>query len=223
MSDSALARTTAIATLWDGGERFECGLLLWCRSAVRLAHAIGAPEQPLIISRANQSVDCPKGRFIWPKRTAAAVKAYTATTPAGRASLNLLKVALFGLLEFSLILFADLDVDVAPPPIGLGWPAPPGWIERWHAGARQFWRSGAVLVGSPDHSSMLNGGVLLMKPMASVHISALRALSHNLSFSASDGFNQIGRPQSLWHLLDISMLSLGTCMTPSQVCVCVHV
>ena len=111
----------------------------------------------------------------------------------------------------AVVLFTDLDVDLAPWAFSRGGAAraevEPIWQARWRASIDSFVRSPVVLVASPDHASPVSTGVLLIKPCAWLHRAALRWLRTNLTFTTTSGFNRCGPPMSL--AMDVATLAAG--------------
>ena len=123
-------RRVAITTFWDGSLTYECALPLWCQSAARLGAVLPeaiAPEVVLIAPR--PSAECPAAkRRVWDAETAAASRQYVQrmsrsrrATRAGGANMEsflkdavLLKWTVWTMLDFDLVLFSDLDIDVLP-------------------------------------------------------------------------------------------------------------
>jgi hypothetical protein len=110
---------------------------------------------------------------------------------------NTLKIALFSMAEFDVVLFADLDVDIAPWLSVRDSRVNPSWLPRWQASIAAFLGSNAVLVASPDHASPVSTGLLLVKPSLAVHADALSLLRNTLTFSPTQGFNRCGPPRAL--------------------------
>ena len=99
----------AIATLWDGAEAFACALPVWCANADRLAGTRGGD---VVLLAPQPSADCPFARRIWHKRTARLIKDFMTRVAVDSTSLSLAKWMVFGLVEYQIVFFADLDVDV---------------------------------------------------------------------------------------------------------------
>ena len=142
------AARLAIATFWVPAAKYNCALLLWCRSAHRLSGAL-REGQPLIIvgeehTRAiARHEDC-EAEYVRPTPAlTSAVRAYSERHSRRQLAdwalrSTLLKLHLFALTQFELVFFTDLDVD----PLGdLGRP----WVTAekvvgtyWHAATARF-------------------------------------------------------------------------------------
>ena len=108
-STKAVTPRWAIATLWDGAEAFACALPLWCANADRLA---GTRDGDVVLLAPQPSADCPFARHIWHKDTAQLINDYMKRVAVNSTSLTLAKWMVFGLVEYQVVFFADLDVDV---------------------------------------------------------------------------------------------------------------
>jgi len=152
----------------------------------------------MLLMAPRRSEECPDATTVWDTQVeeAAAVYVQTHTTTPEWAHLRrsvLLKVMTFGLDQYDMLLFADSDIDLYPPP------APsvnPELTARWLRGLADFNASSALFVASPDNAAPLNTGLFLLKPRGWLHRLAL-ALLCNASWSRTDGFNQVGRPSTL--------------------------
>ena len=187
---------TAIATVYDGAAAYSCALPLWCQQASHLARRID--NATVLIVTANRSVvsaECPSAQISWgwtARSVAKEVHNYL-----GRHSMVgswkvlrwavLLKLAVIGLDEFTLVLFADLDVDLRPSGFD---------VAAWRLGTRAFLSSRAEFVASHDHESPVNLGVWLAKPSASAFREALALLS-STGWTASQGFGEVGSPRRI--------------------------
>ena len=167
MKTDGTRASVGLATLWDGSVDHECALPLWCQQARTLAKHLPLPWEARVVVMAPQpSAECPDADFVWRNETLAASTEYLARL--GRAASEgswaylrtavMLKWQMFALTQFDLVLYADVDVDLAPSPRRL--PVP----KEFHATAAAFLASSALVVSSPDHASPSNTGVLLLKP-----------------------------------------------------------
>ena len=189
----------AVATLWDGSasemQRYECAFPLWCRSALRLAVMANADAKLLVISRNSSNelaTSCAGAELYWPEDVLQASQVYISKYRSlfPYVSSQILKLAVFSLTKFDVVLYADLDVDVYPM----------ARKPQRHALQRQllaFLQSPAYLASSPGFASPVNGGLLLAKPRTWIHEENLRMLRANLTFSVTNGFNNVGRPSTL--------------------------
>lgn len=204
-----------VATVWDGvaNSRFACSVLLWCASAERLTAAVSAPplSPPIILGTTTASEDCPNARYLRPNATVAALMRYSYSRRSNGNLINLLKVHLFALDDLDYIMYADLDVDMAPPS-----PLTSKWLSWWHAGVDAFMSSAALVVGTPDHEAPLNTAALLIKPSRRMYKLAMDLFHANLTFDKVKGFNSIGTPRELINGslhsrggLDLSLLGVG--------------
>jgi hypothetical protein len=181
----------AVATAWDGSASFACALPVWCASAERLAGPRGGH---VVLLSQNRSADCsPRVQTLWDDETALAAAGYSRRRglPAD-AAISLAKCwMVFGLTQFAVVLFADLDVDVAPAAY-----SPPS-PRRWSlllAGFRRL--PGVHFVASPEHSSPINSGVFLAKPNATLRGIGLHCL-RRCRWSADDGFDGAGSARAV--------------------------
>ena len=199
---------TAITTVFDGSTSYECAMVLWCASAARLTRSIPRSE---IVIVGKQSSDCPLARYVWSAQVRATRAA--AADYLGRIAVSdswsyikrgaLLKVAVFSLVEYDLLLFADMDVDLWPQGVGrqMGLKQtdrPPGPFDfsrqEWVNSAAAFMKSRALFVGSSDHDSPVNTGVWLLKPRAWLFQALLHALL-TTTWDAESGFDHVGTPR----------------------------
>ena len=206
---STQPRRVAITTFWDGSPSYECALPLWCQSAARLSAVLPeahAPEVVLIAPR--RTVECLAAkRYVWDPETAAASRRYVQRmsrsrrpTRAGGANMEsflkdavLLKWTVFTMLDFDLVLFSDLDIDVLPTNTR-------NHTLRydWTRSIDAFMASAALYVSSPDHASPTNTGIWLAKPRRWVHRQALNVLA-NSTFSHVTGYDDVGQPLGLFN------------------------
>ena len=109
---------------------------------------------------------------------------------------QLLKWALFSLVSFDAILFADLDVDLFPERL-----RPAAVRSEWAARLPLVLGGGAAaasathLVAHPDFSSPINGGLFLLRPSTALYHDGLRVLA--TAFDEQSGWNRSGTPRSL--------------------------
>ena len=105
---------------------------------------------------------------------------------------QLYKWELFSVTRLDAVLFADLDVDLFPPRLSAAAVA-----DEW--GARLPVLLGARppihLVGRPDFSSPINGGLFLLRPSEELFRDGLRTLA--AGFDEQTGWNRSGTPASL--------------------------
>ena len=210
----------AIVTVYDGSKAYQCSMVLWCASALRLKARLAAGAEIVVMSPSNvRSPDCPHARYEWGsggKATAAAVTSYlrrhSAATGHGSWSYlkrpALLKVAAFSLVQYDLLLYVDMDADLWPEGVGRPTPPPgtavgslayPGKVvrwpgrfspQKWDLAVAAFMRSSALFVGSPDHASPVNTGVWLMKPRVWLFRAALRTL-RTADWNRTTGFDGV--------------------------------
>ena len=146
----------AIATLYDGSEQYRCALPLWCATATELRTIIPASEI-MILSPAAPG-ECPPARWVWGevgREVHEAAARYLAAHHIGGtwAYLKqpvLLKLALLGMTQYSLLVFIDLDSDCNPRG---RYPHSHLTLAQWQSAIPQFMASRALFVGSPDHSA----------------------------------------------------------------------
>ena len=181
----------AIATVWDGDRNYECGLPLWCRSASRLAALL--PKADVILIAKLPSAECRQAKLFWDPTTEEAAVRYLSQQRSIRGSWGVLrksvflKLMAFALVDYTTVFFTDLDVDVLPEHMEKA--SVRAAIQAGFARYQSLAASEASLrfVASPDHSAPVNGGILLLKPNATLHIELL----HNLCaarWSTASGF-----------------------------------
>ena len=196
--------------------RTACGLTKWCRNAALLAASAPLRGRAEVLVLTNDGAfvrrECASlspGRS--PPRIVAfddaLVKLVAAWGRSPHVSLagarhlhadrftawTLYKWQLVSLVEYQSIFFHDADVDLyhnAPPNYADA--AARAWGQRYDA----FVRSPALLAGTADGESVVNTGVLLLKPSAAAYDLGLRALS-SMRFNATHGFDLAGRPRAL--------------------------
>lgn len=197
---SMAAPRTAIVSVWDGNPqgRYACSVLLWCRSASLLQQHINASDIVIISGAKNMTknkaakIDCPNATFYFPASTySAAVPYFRRITQEVREhgiSVNvLLKLAVFSMTSYDLILFADLDIDL--------WASDRMQdhnrmfdIGAYRRSIDAFLASGFVIAMQPDFSAPANTGAFIAKPHAGLHANALRFL-RNATFTRCCGFH----------------------------------
>ena len=190
----------AIATLLVG-DGWNCALPMWCAASDWAAQIIGGATLVVLTATRNTTalLDKPCGnatnsaRFV--QTPSAIVKA--AQYMQRRHGLEvhwqvLLKFAAFG-LDFDLVLFADLDVLLAPPESDAN-----NFLERsmWDAAIAAFLNNDDALVSaSPDMSSPVNTGLMLLKPHPDV-VELAVALMKNCTWTKATGFDRANSPRS---------------------------
>ena len=198
-----------------------CGLFAWCSAALRLRRALpSAWTIDILLLQAETAVvsacpenephprDCPGVAHIRPSAVLVAlVRTYVAAQSARprrqgsssrhvsflrRMGAQLHKWALWSLTAYDAILFADIDVDLYPERLShMGRAVRDEWEER----LPQFLGTGARLVGRPDFSSPINGGLFVLRPDEALYRDGLRVLS--TSFDETTGWNRSGSPIDL--------------------------
>lgn len=187
----------AVATLWQPSHRFDCSLLLWCSSAVRVGALLSRTQHKpvVIVASGNRTTasgsrsgaisatheDCDADYVLPNDETSGAVAEYIA---ANRDKIQrtewvlrqtLLKLHVFALTHAELILFTDLDVDPYGD-AGRPWVAAAKILQHWRPAAARFLQSRFAVVGTFDHEAPLNTGLLLVKPNRDLHADAMRRL-----------------------------------------------
>ena len=218
----------AVVTLWDGSLEHECALPLWCAKAARLASHLKQKivttwAVSVVIMAPHQSTECPNATYVWHKETLQASKQYAANQGSGGAGAHatswrllhhavMLKWQLFALTQYDLLLYADVDVDVSPKSSFLERlrPPSPSSIQEFNAALHSFLQSPFLIVGSPDHESPINTGVLLIKPRRWVFTEALQLMRRG-NWSTQTGFAGAGTPRQLFtnRLSLLRQLELG--------------
>ena len=226
------ARGLGIATLYDGTQRYDCGLLLWCASARALATKMPAALQPadVVLISPRPHADCNGSLTVWPAGLHSATKQYSRRLVRLQAAIykntsrdpsrslrrdyflvgTMMKMAIFSLEQHSLVLFADLDVDLLPRRVlHVGVPFDVGAFER---ATNAFLSSRSWIVGAPDPLSPINAGLLLAKPRMRLFAQIVELLQHNVSFDPQLGYNGIGQPRALLRKgrIDLGMLECGS-------------
>lgn len=105
--------------------------------------------------------------------------------------INMLKVALLGLLQFDLVIFADADLELVP----FAEDNPTRVASAWVRAASRLLASNAMLVADPDAIAPLNTGLMLLKPSASAYAEAVTLLQR-CRFNRSTGWENIGPPSA---------------------------
>lgn len=182
----------ALATLWDGGERYRCALPLWCRSAQALQATIGGGLHTIIISPVSGWDECGSAVRTWSSELVDAIQAYSRGKLDG-SYLQLMKLIIFSLTTFHVVIFTDLDTDPHNQWRGVDRRG----VAQWVPSLTAFNISRALFACTADHQSPVNGGALVVKPREWLYAEALETLRRNLSFDPTLGFNSVGRPRSL--------------------------
>lgn len=178
----------AIATVWDGGDSYKCAIPLWCQSASEISKVI--PSSELLIITPKASAYCPEAIQMHPKIMRDAVQKYLTRHGFGVSGAHtamLQKFALFSLTRYELILFADLDVDLAARKLT---------ADTWTEHSSALLQTEALFVGLFDHASPVNAGLWLARPRCFIYNDAVRLLRYG-SWSAKSGFNNVGSPHEI--------------------------
>ena len=118
----------------------------------------------------------------------------------------MLKWQFMALTEFDVVLHVDTDIDVMPiemDPIRIRHL----WQSRLELFVSPRWRlsvdsikggkgAGMRLLGVADHSSPLNGGLLMLRPSTRLYADGLRVIRH-CQINRTHGWGRVGRPRSL--------------------------
>ena len=153
-----LARV-AIATVWDGGKSYECAIPLWCQSATQISRV--EPMSELVMVTPTHTSHCAHAVQVFPRHTDRAAQEYIRRHGSrglqhGFSTANLLKFALFSLTRYELLLYVDLDIDLAHPHAVTA--------ATWEASTAALLQTSALFVGLFDHASPVNGGLWLARP-----------------------------------------------------------
>lgn len=105
--------------------------------------------------------------------------------------INMLKVALLGLSQFDLVIFADADLELVP----FAEDNPTRVASAWVRAASRLLASDAMLVADPDNIAPLNTGLMLLRPSASAYAEAVTLLQR-CRFKRSTGWENIGPPSA---------------------------
>lgn len=198
----------AIVTLWDGEPAFACALMHWCDHAQRLAWVFRQylsvdTEMAAVLTtdRGDDVVrsDCPQLQVIRPDAALlTAVHRFATIGCRGRWAgglQNMYKWLVFGLVQYQLIIYADLDVELLRPE------QPPGMVgERWrrtfHVAAPPS-RTPRVL-SDKDMESPFNGGLwTLAWPSSELYQRGI-SLMRRVRWNETDGFDHAGQPRDLY-------------------------
>ncbi|KAL3892990.1 MAG: hypothetical protein SGPRY_014583 [Prymnesium sp.] len=149
----------AIATVWDGGHSYECAIPLWCQSATKLSKVI--PDSQLVMLTPKTTSYCAHAVQLMPQKQPQAAREYLARNRLMSLTksfdlANLYKFALFSLTRFELLLYADLDIDLARPRLPTR--------QAWEAATSALLQTEALFVGLFDHATPVNGGLWLARP-----------------------------------------------------------
>ena len=148
--------------------------------------------------------DCPGLRLLTPQPALVrAIEQHAQRRPSGSDyskssvyySMQLLKWQFFGLVEYAAILYADLDVDIFPAEVARG-VMRRAWNTQLPPALAAAQQGKLRLIGNADHSSPLNGGLLIVLPSQSLYHDGLWVLRTG-TFQRSTGWNSIGRPREL--------------------------
>ncbi|KAL1504161.1 hypothetical protein AB1Y20_010570 [Prymnesium parvum] len=189
---SPIARAkVAIASVWDGGKSYECAIPLWCQSATRISRVIRSSE--LLLLTPKRTSHCAHAVQLFAQHTDGAAQAYLSRIGGrgllqGFSTANLLKFALFSLTRYELLLYADLDIDLAFPRMLTA--------AAWDEATAALLATKALFVGLFDHASPVNGGLWLARPRCWLYAEAMRVLRHG-TWSAKRGFDSIGTPHQI--------------------------
>ena len=115
----------------------------------------------------------------------------------------LLKLSVFALTEFDLVIFADLDISLAPsatqlPPFHIHpsvWKSVDKGVWAAHLGA--FIASPMLMAAQHDHEAPVNTGLMLIKPRRWLYEEGLDLLRH-ASWTPAGGFRSSFHPQDPW-------------------------
>ena len=202
-----------IATL-AGGSRVRCGLPSWCLQAERFRSIFPKPEfdattvmlvddeDPPGGSMAELRLTCPSVRFLnlsaprFHGIMAASMWVKTRHAEGGRPGVLMGKWAAFALVEYHLIFFADVDVDIIGHTKRDGLPRKPERIvEHWQLMYRQLMEVNHTVryLSNADASSPVNTGVFVARPDRALFMDGVDVLRRQ-DYSKSDGWGRIGRP-----------------------------
>ena len=218
----------AVVTLWDGEAAFACAVMHWCDHAQRLAdvfrHHLSITTDLVTVlttSRGDDVVrsDCPQLQVIRPDSLLRnAVKRFATIGCRGRWAgglQNMYKWLVFGLVQYQLIIYADLDVELLRPeqPVSV---VGERWRNTFHAAAPPSRRP--RVLSDKDMESPFNGGLwTLAWPSRNLYEHGL-SLMHRVGWNESDGFDHAGQPRDLhrsrpelhWRMAETRMLRSNT-------------
>ena len=197
-----------IVTLWDGEPSFACAIMHWCDHALRLAQVFGqylkATADLSIILTTNKgdgvlASDCPRMTVLRPD---AALKAAVSRFSkigckeswAGGLQ-NMYKWLVFSLVQYQLLVYADLDVELLRPeqPLEV---VGARWRNTFHIAAPP--NREPHFLSTNDMESPLNGGLWsLAWPSTRLYDLGLGAM-HSVRWNETDGFDGIGQPRDLY-------------------------
>ena len=196
----------AIATWWDGSRAYECALPPWCFSARQLAQRLPWVVELVVLSPPHASTaECQgEARFVTRhfNRTADSISAYVARRGSWRSEDGVVhasvlhKVSVLGLIEYDLVLFADLDVNLSP--VGLLPNHPWWWWSQSSAASEPASEPEAVGMASVSGSSGSTGSSSSSSSSSS-SVSSSSSSSGGGSSSATNGHGAgFRRADPLW-------------------------
>lgn len=218
----------AIVTLWDGEPAFACAVMHWCDHALRLGRLLeeylGAHMELNIVLTSSKgddviASDCPELKVLRPDAVLfAAVQRFATIGCRDRWAgglQNMFKWLVFGLVQYELIIYADLDVELLRPeqPVAVVG-------ERWRSSFRNAVPENGEsrFLSTNDMESPLNGGLwTLARPSRRLYERGLH-LMRTVRWNESDGFDHIGQPRELhmarpqlhWRMKQTRMLRSNT-------------
>lgn len=190
----------------DGGDdspgAIGCALVLWCERADRLRRALHSGlgwnvTLVLVGASAAAAAHCPRAhtrRLAVDEPLMQALRASSiehGARCAAATDVNMLKLSVIGCVEFDLVLFSDVDINLMPAN-----DLKPA-MARWGKMAPRLHAERAIrFVANADAMSPVNGGLWLVKPSRPTLNAMLRAL-RRCRWNVSHGWDLVGPPQSL--------------------------
>jgi hypothetical protein len=213
-SDNSSVRRLAIAALTFGAGQ-HCSLIAWCQGARRLQRALSVAlwRAELLVLHSGEPPaggrHCPEATYLRANAqlrrvTTACMRSQTFRT--GPHPDMMLKWQFFALTQFDVVLHIDTDIDALPLEVD-----PQRVTRRWLPRLDLFLRprqqlsvdsvqggdgTGMRLLGVADHSSPLNGGMLLLRPSARLFAEGMRVI-RRCRTNRTHGWELVGPPHSL--------------------------
>ena len=189
------------------------GMLGWCQGAQRMTDTLTGIANVTMLILTNQSSMvreiCPGARVVAPDDTVAQLVQQWAAThgqefdpPSEYGTdaftlANMQKLQLLGQDDYDALLFTDGDILLLGAQDAAGSAAVTAARSLWAERLPSFLADAkAEILGAPDYSAPLNGGLWLVKPSHDAYDTAIGVLRRNV-WNVTHGFDLVGPPASL--------------------------
>ena len=179
--------------VFNGPAEKACALQKWCHNAQMLEQHL--PIRAVVLTNRFSEVTnlCPHALVRgFDAQLTAAIGRYRVAGPACPDTLYKLQI----LDEETFprpVVYLDADVDLS-----LGRRLSNQFaqmnVTHWRMLWRRFQRSSCMIQATPDHSALVNDGVMIVKPNRHMYVQSLRILNRS-AFSLRDGYQHHGLPQ----------------------------